>query len=164
MTNFVIADLHFGDEALCGREGGRGRPFASVGEMKCAIVDRWNSTVTDDDVIYVLGDVGRGRHAEAVRQLRGIKHLIAGNGDDIGRIAASGLFRTIAVAKWLPLALITHIPVHASQLRAGTLNVHGHLHLAATPDSRFRCVSVEQTEYRPVKLTSLLSTSQPRLI
>jgi calcineurin-like phosphoesterase family protein len=115
-------------------------------------------------VIYVLGDVGRGRHAEAVRELRGIKHLIAGNGDDIARVAASDLFRTIAVAKWLPGALLTHIPVHPSQLRKGAVNVHGHLHLAAIADGRFKCVSVEQTHYRPVELASLLSASQPRPI
>lgn len=110
---WVIADLHFGDGSLC--TPGK-RPFAAAHVMDEELVRRWNHTVQPDDVVYVLGDVGRGRHAETVRRLHGRKHLVAGNGDDIASLVKADLFETISVARWLPGVLLTHIPVHASQL------------------------------------------------
>jgi len=159
MRTFVVADLHFGDEAACTRyrrpDGSPLRPFKSAAEMDEEIILRWNQSVTERDLVYVLGDVGRGRHARSVRLLAGRKHLIAGNGDDVAAISRTGLFESIAIAKWLPGALLSHIPVHPSQLRRGMINVHGHLHARSVNDSRFVCVSLEQTDFRPVLLSSL---------
>lgn len=149
---FVIADLHFGDEALCTR---RSRPFASAAAMDAEIVRRWNSTIRDDDVVYILGDIGRRSNLGTARQLRGRKHLIAGNGDDLAAVCRSGIFASVSVARWLPGLLLTHIPVHPDQLRARTINVHGHLHSAMINDPRYVCVSVEQTNYLPVLLSGL---------
>jgi calcineurin-like phosphoesterase family protein len=55
----------------------------------------------------------------------------------------------------LPGILLTHIPVHPSQLRRGVLNVHGHLHARTINDPRYVCVSLEQTGFRPVRLDQL---------
>lgn len=156
---FVVADLHFGDEATCTRyrkpDGSPLRPFASAAEMDAEIVSRWNQSVTERDLVYVLGDVGRGANVGSVRLLAGRKHLIAGNGDNVAAIAALGLFESISVAKWLPGFLLTHIPVHAGQLGRGIVNVHGHLHARTVPDPRYVCVSVEQTDFRPIELDAL---------
>lgn len=150
---YVIADLHFGDETTCAR--GR-RPFANATEMDAEIVRRWNETVRAEDTVYVLGDIGKRYHIQTVRSLRGRKHLVLGNCDDVVRIAASNLFATISVAKRLSGVLFTHIPVHPSQLRGCTLNVHGHLHAATVSDPRYQCVSVEHTGFAPVRLNNLL--------
>jgi calcineurin-like phosphoesterase family protein len=123
--------------------------------MNCAIVDRWNETVCDEDVVYVLGDVGRGKHVEIVRDLRGRKRLIAGNIDDVVDIGARRLFETISIARWLPGVVLTHIPVHTSQLRGRTINVHGHLHHATLSDPRYVCASAERIDFRPALLTRL---------
>lgn len=156
MRTFVIADLHFGDEAVCTRyrkpDGSPLRPFASAAQMDAEIIRRWNQSVTEDDLVYVLGDVGRGVNARSVRLLAGRKRLIAGNRDDVAALSASGLFETISVAKWLPGWLLSHIPVHPSQLRNGARNIHGHLHAGMVCDPRYVCVSVEQTNYSPVWL------------
>ncbi|WP_198152691.1 hypothetical protein [Tsuneonella dongtanensis] len=149
---FVIADLHFGDEGTCVE--GR-RPFRDATEMGDEIERRWNEVVGDDDTVLVLGDVGRRHHALRVGQLKGQIHLIAGNGDDIEGIALRKLFASIAVARWQHGFLFTHIPVHPSQLGKQTINVHGHLHGTRIDDPRYRCVSVEQTEFAPVRLNSL---------
>jgi calcineurin-like phosphoesterase family protein len=58
----------------------------------------------------------------------------------------------VQVAKWLPGILLTHIPVHPSELRRGVLNVHGHLHARSVGDARYVCVSLEQTNFSPVPL------------
>lgn len=159
---FVVADLHFGDEAVCTRyrrsDGSPLRPFPSASVMDAEIIRRWNQSVTERDLVYVLGDVGRGAKVRSVRLLAGRKHLIAGNGDNLTAISKLGLFESIAVAKWLPGVLLTHIPVHPSQLGRGMINVHGHLHAHSVNDSRFVCVSLEQTDFRPV----LLSSVRPR--
>lgn len=159
MKTFVVADLHFGDEGVCTRyrrsDGPPLRPFPCAAEMDAEIVRRWNQSVTERDLVYVLGDVGRGANVRSVRLLAGRKRLIAGNGDDVARIAALGLFESIAVAKWLPGYLLTHIPVHPSQLGRGLVNVHGHLHSRTVCDPRYICVSVEQTNFRPIELDAL---------
>lgn len=159
MRSFVVADLHFGDEAVCTRyrraDGSPLRPFASAAAMDEEIIRRWNQSVTERDLVYVLGDVGRGANARSVRLLAGQKRLIAGNGDDVAAIAGLGLFESISVAKWLPGILLTHIPVHPSELRRGVLNVHGHLHARTISDPRYVCVSLEQTGFRPVRLDQL---------
>jgi calcineurin-like phosphoesterase family protein len=156
MATFVTADLHFGDEATCSRycrpDGSPLRPFANAAEMDAEIIRRWNETVGADDTVYVLGDVGRGRAADQVRHLRGEKHLVAGNGDDMARIVQAGLFASVRVWKQLPRLLLTHVPVHPTQLRAGARNIHGHLHARAIDDPRYVCVSLEQTDFRPVPI------------
>src|SRR3954462_7621974 len=115
MKTFVVADLHFGDEALCTRyrraDGLPLRPFRSAAEMDAEIIHRWNQSVTERDLVYVLGDIGRGANVRSMAFLAGRKRLIAGNADDLRKIGSLGLFESIAVAKWLPDLLLTHIPV-----------------------------------------------------
>ncbi|MBX7501361.1 hypothetical protein K3181_07900 [Qipengyuania sp. YG27] len=125
--------------------------------MEEVIACRWNAVVHPKDTVYVLGDVGHVGSVEIMRELSGEKHLVAGNCDRLGGLIASSLFRSITVAKWLPGVLLTHIPVHASQLRGAMINVHGHLHSGRIGDSRYRCVSVEQIDYSPVPLRELLT-------
>lgn len=151
-TVFVVADLHFGDEGTCA--AGR-RPFRDASQMGDEIVRRWNAAVGEDDVVFVLGDIGRKNQTRRIARLNGQKHLVAGNGDDIASIARAELFRSIAVARWLPGFLLTHLPVHPSQLGRQTMNVHGHLHALSITDPRYRCVSVEQTEFAPIRLDGI---------
>ena len=154
---FVIADLHFGDEATCAN--GR-RPFHSAAEMDQELVRRWNKTVQSSDTVYVLGDIGRTGRLGAILCLHGRKHLIAGNCDDLQAITHSGMFASVKVARTLRGFLLTHIPVHPSQLQGRMVNVHGHLHAATVGDPRDYCVSVEQTDYTPVLLDSLTARSE----
>lgn len=159
MTTYVIADLHLGDATTHARRRDR---FASLSAMEREILTRWNAIVTARDSVYMLGDIGKRQGLELVSNLRGIKHLIAGNADDLAAVHQSGLFASVNVARWVPGFLLTHIPVHPSQLRNGTVNVHGHLHTMSLDDPRYACASVEQTDYAPVPLAHL--RAQPTLI
>lgn len=154
MTTFFIADLHFGDEATCTKyrrpDGSPLRAFRNAAEMDAELIRRWNETVGDDDTVWVLGDLGRKPHFRAVAMLKGEKRLVAGNGDEVAEIARAGLFAEIRAVKSLPGLLLSHVPVHPSQLNDRTANVHGHLHAKSVPDPRYLCVSVEQTGFRPV--------------
>ena len=76
---FYTADLHFHYEPFL-----PSRPFGSVEEMARVLIARWNAAVSEDDTVYVVGDVGYNRGlvpGDALAQLRGHKHLIRGNHD-----------------------------------------------------------------------------------
>jgi len=57
--------------------------------------------------------------------------------------------------------IMSHIPIHPSSLSRWELNIHGHLHCNVVmdgdkPDTRYRNVCVEQTNYRPILLDEVL--------
>ena len=60
------------------------RPFADIDEMEREIISRWNRKVSDDDDIYILGDIFyhyKKDKAEFLRKLNGKLHLIVDNHD-----------------------------------------------------------------------------------
>ena len=76
---YYTADLHLHYAPLLA-----GRPFATVAEMDEALIRNWNNVVTEADTVYLVGDVGyNGGYVplDALRQLKGHKHLIRGNHD-----------------------------------------------------------------------------------
>ena len=77
--NYFISDLHINHRNILTYDG---RPFRTVEENNITIMDNWNQTVTPNDNVYILGDIGFGdpnKLAEYYRSLNGIKHLIRGN-------------------------------------------------------------------------------------
>ncbi|MET4638414.1 metallophosphoesterase [Mycetocola sp. 2940] len=100
MTTWWTSDTHFSHENIikyCNR------PFRDVQEMNEALIEKWNSTVSPDDVVYHLGDLALGQAIEQqialTARLEGHKHLVPGNHD---RIAESFEGRRND-AKFLPL-------------------------------------------------------------
>lgn len=81
MAIFLTSDLHFGHdrEFLWGPRG-----FQSSLEHDEAIIANWNSVVTPEDHVYVLGDLMLEDDvygASCVRRLNGHLHLVRGNHD-----------------------------------------------------------------------------------
>lgn len=79
--DYFISDLHFG-HINCLRFDNR--PFASITEHDEALIKNWNAVVTQNDDVYVLGDISwhdATKTAEIFRRLNGRKHLIKGNHD-----------------------------------------------------------------------------------
>lgn len=79
--NYYIADTHFGHDNIRRLSN---RPFNSVEEMDKTIIENWNSKVTDDDDVYILGDFSYKSEdpIEYLKKLNGKKHLIIGNHDN----------------------------------------------------------------------------------
>ena len=81
MATWLTSDLHLGHENIiryCGRT------FADAAEMDDELVRRGNERVGGDDEVWVLGDVAMGSIRASlarVAELRGTKHLVAGNHD-----------------------------------------------------------------------------------
>jgi calcineurin-like phosphoesterase family protein len=53
MQTFFTSDTHFDDEYAIQYFN---RPFKSMHEMNAAMVERWNSVVSEQDLVYHLGD------------------------------------------------------------------------------------------------------------
>ena len=83
---WLSSDLHLGHDRNFIWEP---RGFKSVYEMNEAIVENWNSTVSEYDDIYLLGDVLLGDSEENIKylkQLKGNIHITRGNHDSTNRI------------------------------------------------------------------------------
>ena len=81
---YVTSDQHFGHYGIIQLKE---RPFKSVDEMNLRMIESWNAVVSNDDVIYVLGDfvgkdpVDKESIVKIGTALNGKKILIKGNHD-----------------------------------------------------------------------------------
>ena len=86
MAVYFTADLHLGHNSIL---ASCGRPFENISDMNRELIRNWNARVTNDDHVYIVGDVfyggrraaGMNEAIETVNKLNGVLHLIAGNHD-----------------------------------------------------------------------------------
>ena len=81
MSNFYIADIHFGHSNIIKFDD---RPFDTVEHMREYMVNNWNKKVNHADTVYILGDFCWGKESEWIEildELKGNKVLIRGNHD-----------------------------------------------------------------------------------
>ena len=81
--NYYISDCHFFHQNILRLTN---RPYNTVEEMNEDIISRWNSRVTNDDDVYILGDMffkfdDIQQVKDILNRLNGKKHLIKGNHD-----------------------------------------------------------------------------------
>ena len=162
MKTFVIADPHFGHKNIiqyCNR------PFESVSEMDKAIIDNWNKTVSNDDIIWVLGDfalASRDYTKSIIKSLRGRKRLILGNHDRYSQewYREAG-FEFVSPYPILieNFIILSHAPLEFLNENCPFFNIYGHVH----NDPRYldltksgACVSIERTEYKPIELGGII--------
>lgn len=79
--NFYISDMHLGHKKIIQMSK---RPFENVEEMQEKMIENWNSTVSENDEVYLIGDIFYkfgGNMETLLKRLHGHKHLIIGNHD-----------------------------------------------------------------------------------
>ena len=107
--NYYTADLHFGQKSLLATGKWRERPFKTLDEMHETMIKRWNKKVTNNDHVYILGDIGsrgfRNMHPELLAMLKGNKHLIIGNHDDL---SDSNLLKFVTEKKYAIMLTENH--------------------------------------------------------
>lgn len=136
---YITSDLHFNhDKSFIYQPRG----FTSVEEMNDQIIKNWNEIITDNDEVYILGDLMLGdtdKGIELFNQLNGIKHIIIGNHDTDNRIIK---YRnqipnsTIEFAQRLKYNkhsfYLTHYPTLTANYddykTNGIINLCGHIH------------------------------------
>ena len=149
---FVTSDNHFGHQNiihLCNR------PFYSVEEMDDTMIKNWNEIVSKNDIVINCGDFAwRGRSKEFRNKLNGIIILIRGNHDynvseDDGFIIVEG---NITIGNMI----LSHHPIPLENIPKGMIHIFGHIHQNEVFDeTRQMNVSVEKTDYRPIKLDEI---------
>lgn len=164
---FLVSDTHFGHAGVCRftheDTGVKIRPWTDPDEMDEEMVKRWNETVRPNDKVYHLGDVVINRKSLGImRRLNGDKVLIRGNHDIFRDEEYREHFRELRAYHVMNGMILSHIPIHTESLGRFGTNIHGHLHTRRVMmdngyrgqviDTRYHCVCVEQTDFRPILL------------
>lgn len=159
---YFIADTHFNDSNILRFEN---RPFGNVDEMNTSLVNQWNNIVTEDDTVYMLGDIG---DVKFLKHLNGKKYLIKGNHDT----ETNEFYRNAGFIEVYdhPIILdsfwiLSHDILYVSD-NTPYANLFGHVHnspIIKDYSSHHFCVSAERIEYAPVSfghIKNALLTSQ----
>lgn len=156
---WVISDTHFGHRRIAEYAG---RPM----DHRTRIIRSWQELVADDDTVLHFGDFAFIRDLDEAAELRaelpGRLVLIRGNHDRFGPAKAerigielvSGSF-VLERARWM--LHCSHRPEPERCFSPRHRNLHGHLHQHTMNDPRCINLSVEQMDYRPHRLSSILA-------
>lgn len=130
---FYIADWHY-DHANC--IAFDNRPFINVSEMNKELISRWNKAVSNDDTVYILGDMFWCHWRDALPildQLNGKKILIKGNHDKCN--AAEFIKKFSKIVDYLEVkdndrnVVLCHYPIPCFKNHFyGWYHLYGHVH------------------------------------
>ena len=131
---FYTADLHLGHENVIAYSK---RPFGNADEMLECLILNWNSVVSDNDDVYIIGDLffklGTKKQLEILRSLKGRKHLILGNHDRNLNTAVRDEFAS--TNDYLKLndngrcVILSHYPIlEWDGYFRGAYHIYGHIH------------------------------------
>lgn len=151
---FFIADTHFGDDAIRRYEN---RPFPDVEQMDREMISRWNAVVSEDDIVYVLGDFGaEGCEKAVLARLNGMKYLVKGNHDT----KSNAEYRQCGFAEVYDHPVIidgfwilSHDALYVN-CNMPYANLFGHVHntpIVKDYSRQHYCVSVERIQYTPIE-------------
>lgn len=145
---WFTSDLHFWHKNICKYCN---RPYKSVEEMNEQIIKNWNSVIKEDDIVFLLGDIGFcgiEKLRLLMSQLNGKIYLIQGNHDSdkvVDKLYEESLIEdyfkllevTIVGDKEYPNQQLTlcHFPmIDWNNKEKGAWMIHGHQHqLPDTP-------------------------------
>lgn len=105
-------------------------------------IERWNSVVSDEDEVYVLGDLCLGSHenVELLKALNGKIHVVLGNHDTATRQKLYSSLENVVEIEWAIMLnykkyhfYLSHFPcmtgnLEKEALQKMTLNLYGHTH------------------------------------
>lgn len=160
--DYFIADTHFGDGRIIRYEN---RPFSSIQEMDRVLTERWNSIITAEDTVYVLGDFSSygdaNKDRELLKGLNGSKILLLGN-HDTHRTAEE--WRQLGFCECSPwpiiyqgFFLLSHEPLYVNS-NMPYANIYGHVHGNASykdASAQSVCVSAERIGYQPIAMAEI---------
>lgn len=130
---FYISDLHYGHANCIAFDN---RPFKTVEEMNDAIIDRWNKSVSNGDIVYVLGDMfwcNADIATPILDKLNGNKFLIKGNHDRCNDNRFKNKF--VKITEYLEVedegrkVVLCHYPIPCFKNHFyGWYHLYGHVH------------------------------------
>jgi calcineurin-like phosphoesterase family protein len=148
-------------------DGTKVRPWNTTEEMDEALIERHNKLVKPNDRVIHLGDATINRKAlPTIARLHGKKTLVMGNHDVFRLEEYAQYFEKLKGSIEMHDFILSHIPVHESQMHRWNGCIHGHLHSNRVMkhvgvaedgeseefmiDPRYLCVSMEHINYAPI--------------
>lgn len=140
MKNFYISDWHYGHNNIIHLDN---RPYKNVEEMNEALIDNWNSVVTNEDTVYSLGDMfwcDTAEATEVLKKLNGKKVLVIGNHDRIHDVQFRKQFEKIEhyveVKDNSRRVLLSHYPMpfYRGDYNPNIIHLYGHIHTTIEHD------------------------------
>lgn len=145
--NYIISDTHFNHEKILYFDKSRADSLQALGieptveKMDAYLEQTWNATVTNDDTVYFLGDLGMFRKKQdfvaQLARLNGQKVFFKGNHDHSDQIKAAVKAPETQIVEYVETAKalkINGVQVwmshYAIDLPYPILSVHGHIHEA----------------------------------
>lgn len=175
---YYTSDLHFGHKNIIKYEN---RPFESIEDMTKGLIERWNNKVTNNDIVYILGDfalknqyMNKAKILECFKRLNGCKYLVPGNHDNyltkdfIEEISIDDnntwiMNSLTEIVDEYRIVILCHYPIEEWDGKYhGTYHVHGHIHsqdIIHNIPKRFNC-GVDVRNYEPVTLDEMIDAAR----
>lgn len=156
--NFVIGDIHDGEQDIITYNH---RPFISVEDMHNAFVNNWNKTLSDDDIGWIIGDIG---NIKILQELRGKINIVIGNHDNYKLIRDTYPYMFVSpYPVFVDRVWLSHEPFTFIPPELPYLNVHAHTHIFSygligrnwADGNRYFCASAEQIGYTPISFREI---------
>ncbi len=184
---FVTSDTHFGHDNIIGYCN---RPFDDTAHMDQSLIEAWNREVGPEDIVYHLGDFTLGYITIAIRYFQQLNGLIYVLGDHwhhdkrwlraiaMDRLfgpsgvqpeSASGIPIQILPTSWQvevdgTLVVLSHYPfAEWDRKHYGSVHFHGHSHGKGAVRPGRLDVGVDNWNYQPMPMTSLVTHIQERM-
>jgi calcineurin-like phosphoesterase family protein len=157
---YYIADTHFSDPNTLMYS----RPeLKNIDEMNKSIIDNWNNTITDEDTVYHLGDIGEYKY---LKELKGNIIIVLGNHDnedDLKKVCPNiKCYDKPIIDRF---CILSHAPIGFIPKEFPMINIHGHFHNFSYcynnshnwyEGNRYFCVSCEQINYTPISENEIM--------
>lgn len=160
MSMFFTSDTHFGHDKIipyCDR------PFQDVTSMNQYLIDVWNETVGEKDIVYHLGDFAMMPFDDAKSiffKLNGNIILVRGNHDrSLARMSEMGFMSVCEEAVYQRIRM-RHIPF---KLNHNEYGLCGHVHKKFVRCGNLVNVGVDRWNLRPVKYKDLFTRKQDQM-
>ena len=164
MSTFFTSDTHFGHRGIIKWAK---RPFGNTKDMDAELIRRWNTTISQEDTVFHLGDFGFHSTAEQLNpilsQLNGTIHLVIGNHDKNPNIENFAYWRIQTFDDYLEVTIenqriiLCHYPLREwNDSFKGSWHLYGHAH-NQWPQSRWKRldVGVDGHDLRPWSMDEL---------
>jgi len=150
------------------------RGFNSIKEHDEQIIKNWNEIVTDEDEVYILGDLMLNDNEDGIRKLQQLKgkiHIICGNHDENTRIELYKILpNVVEVVYALQLKIgkyyffLCHYPVlvHNYDDNKKIWNIHGHTHSKNIFSENKHCYNVclDAHNNKPIEINEIITDIQ----
>ncbi len=147
MSRIILtSDPHLGHKNIHKYRKIYGHEFVDEAAHRQWLMGEYAAAFKPNDHIIVTGDVAFTREALAeFGKLPGQKALVRGNHDNFSTKEYLEMFHDVyGLWNWKSFWL-SHAPIHPAELR-GRINLHGHVHGATLPDSRYFNLCVENLQ------------------